>query len=89
MVQAGQYSSVYHYLKAVKAANSDEAGAVMAMMKKTPINDFFATNGQIRDDGRMIHDMYLAHVITSYSIHYTKLYDLGHVPFHQEAFEFR
>jgi len=62
MVQAGQYSSVYHYLKAVKAANSDEAGAVMAMMKKTPINDFFASNGQIRDDGRMIHDMYLAQV---------------------------
>jgi len=62
MVQAGQYSSVYHYLKAVKAANSDAAGAVMAMMKKTPINDFFATNGQIRDDGRMIHDMYLAQV---------------------------
>jgi branched-chain amino acid transport system substrate-binding protein len=62
MVQAGQYSSVYHYLKAVKAAGTDEAGAVMAMMKKTPINDFFATNGQIRDDGRMIHDMYLAQV---------------------------
>ncbi|QDF95212.1 ABC transporter permease [Azoarcus sp. DD4] len=62
MVQAGQYSSVLHYLKAVKAAGSDEAPKVMAQMKKTPINDFFAKNGQIREDGRMIHDMYLVQV---------------------------
>jgi branched-chain amino acid transport system substrate-binding protein len=62
MVQAGQYSSVLHYLRAVKAAGTDEAGKVMAQMKKMPINDFFAKNGQIRDDGRMIHDMYLVQV---------------------------
>ncbi|MDX1320089.1 MAG: ABC transporter substrate-binding protein, partial [Oceanospirillum sp.] len=62
MVQAGIYSSVNHYLNAVKAANSDASSAVMSQMKKTPINDFFATNGQIREDGRMIHDMYLAEV---------------------------
>ncbi len=62
MVQAGQYSSVLHYLRAVQAAGTDEAGKVMAQMKKTPINDFFARNGQIRDDGRMIHDMYLVQV---------------------------
>jgi len=62
MVQAGQYSSVLHYLKAVKAAGTDEAQKVMAQMKKTPVNDFFAKNGQIRDDGRMIHDMYLVQV---------------------------
>tara|TARA_R110001583_G_scaffold24563_1_gene89741 strand:- start:90174 stop:91388 length:1215 start_codon:yes stop_codon:yes gene_type:complete len=62
MVQAGQYSSVLHYLRAVKAAGTDEAGKVMAQMKKTPINDFFAKNGQIRDDGRMVHDMYLVQV---------------------------
>ncbi|MCK9258602.1 MAG: ABC transporter substrate-binding protein [Azoarcus sp.] len=62
MVQAGQYSSVLHYLRAVKAAGTDEAGKVMAQMKKTPINDFFAKNGQIREDGRMIHDMYLVQV---------------------------
>ena len=62
MVQAGQYSSVMHYLKAVKAAGTDDAGKVMAQMKATPINDFFATNGRIRDDGRMVHDMYLAQV---------------------------
>ncbi len=62
MVQAGQYSSVMHYLKAVKAVNSDDTQKVMAQMKKTPINDFFAKNGTIRDDGRMVHDMYLLQV---------------------------
>ncbi|MBK7235319.1 MAG: ABC transporter substrate-binding protein [Sterolibacteriaceae bacterium] len=62
MVQAGQYSSTMHYLKAVKATGSDDTAVVMAMMKKTPINDFFATKGQIRDDGRMVHDMYLLQV---------------------------
>jgi branched-chain amino acid transport system substrate-binding protein len=62
MVQAGQYSSVMHYLKAVKATNSDDTAKVMAQMKKTPINDFFAKNGRIRDDGRMVHDMYLLQV---------------------------
>lgn len=61
-IQAGQYSSVYHYLSAVKAVNSDDTQKVMAQMKKTPINDFFAKNGKIRDDGRMVHDMYLAQV---------------------------
>lgn len=62
MVQAGQYSSVLHYLRAVKAAGTDDTAKVMAQMKKTPISDFFAKNGQIRDDGRMIHDMYLVQV---------------------------
>ena len=62
MVQAGDYSAVYHYLKAVKAAGTDDTKAVMAKMKATPVNDFFAKNGKIRDDGRMVHDMYLAQV---------------------------
>jgi branched-chain amino acid transport system substrate-binding protein len=62
MSQAGLYSSVMHYLKAVQAAGTDETGAVMAKMKQTPINDFFATNGRIREDGRMVHDMYLMEV---------------------------
>lgn len=62
MVQAGQYSSIMHYLKAVKAANTDDTQKVMAQMKKTPVNDFFAKNGTIRDDGRMVHDMYLLQV---------------------------
>jgi branched-chain amino acid transport system substrate-binding protein len=62
MVHAGDYSATYHYLKAVKASGTDEATAVMAKMKATPINDFFAKNGKIRVDGRMVHDMYLAQV---------------------------
>ncbi len=62
MVQAGDYSMVYHYLTAVKAAGTDDTQAVMAKMKAIPINDFFAKNGKIRDDGRMVHDMYLAQV---------------------------
>ena len=62
MVQAGQYSSTMHYLKAVKATGTDDTAKVMAQMKKTPINDFFAKNGKIRDDGRMVHDMYLLQV---------------------------
>ena len=62
MVQAGEYSSIMHYLKAVKATGSDDTQKVMAAMKKTPVNDFFAKNGTIRDDGRMVHDMYLLQV---------------------------
>jgi branched-chain amino acid transport system substrate-binding protein len=57
--QAGVYSSTMHYLKAVQAAGTDETSAVMAKMKATPVNDFFAKDGKIREDGRMVHDMYL------------------------------
>jgi branched-chain amino acid transport system substrate-binding protein len=60
--QAGVYSSVGHYLKAVKAAGTTDAAAVMKLMKDTPINDMFAKNGRIREDGRMVHDMYLFEV---------------------------
>ncbi len=60
--QAGIYSSVGHYLKAVKAAGSTDSAAVMKIMKDTPINDMFAKNGKIREDGRMVHDMYLFEV---------------------------
>ena len=60
--QAGVYSSVTHYLKAVKAAGTTDAAAVMKIMKDTPINDFFAKQGRIREDGRMVHDMYLFEV---------------------------
>jgi len=62
MVQAGDYSSTMHYLKAVKAAGTDEAGAVIKKMKEMPINDFFAKNGRIRADGRHVHDFYLLQV---------------------------
>ncbi len=60
--QAGVYSSVLHYLKAVKAAGTTDAAAVMKLMKETPINDMFAKNGKIREDGRMVHDFYLFEV---------------------------
>jgi branched-chain amino acid transport system substrate-binding protein len=60
--QAGVYSSVTHYLQAVKAAGTTDSAAVMKIMKDTPINDFFAKGGRIREDGRMVHDMYLFEV---------------------------
>lgn len=59
MFQAGVYSAVTHYLKAVDATGSDEAKTVLAKMRETPVNDFFAKNGVIREDGRMVHDMLL------------------------------
>jgi branched-chain amino acid transport system substrate-binding protein len=60
MVQAGSYSATMHYLKSVAAAGTDDADAVAAKMRELEINDFFATKGKIRADGRMVHDMYLA-----------------------------
>jgi branched-chain amino acid transport system substrate-binding protein len=60
--QAGVYSSVLHYLKAVKAAGTTDSAPVMKIMKETPINDMFAKHGRIREDGRMVHDMYLFEV---------------------------
>jgi branched-chain amino acid transport system substrate-binding protein len=62
MSQAGNNSATMHYLQAVQAAGTDETGAVMAKMREMPINDFFAKNGHIREDGRMVHDMYLFRV---------------------------
>ncbi|MGP8120869.1 MAG: ABC transporter substrate-binding protein, partial [Xanthobacteraceae bacterium] len=57
MIQAGLYSATLHYLKAIEAIGTDEAPKVMAQMRATPVNDFFARNGKIRIDGRMVHDM--------------------------------
>ncbi len=62
MIQAGLYSATLHYLKAIEAIGTDEAPKVMAQMRATPVNDFFAKNGKIRIDGRMVHDMYLFEV---------------------------
>jgi branched-chain amino acid transport system substrate-binding protein len=64
MVQAGVYSAVTHYLNAIQEVGSDQAKAVVDQMKATPIHDFFAKNGQVREDGRMVHEMYLAQVKT-------------------------
>jgi branched-chain amino acid transport system substrate-binding protein len=58
-IQAGTYGAVMHYLKAVKAAGTDEAKAVLAEMRKMPINDFMTKNGTVRADGQVIRDMYL------------------------------
>ena len=64
MVHAGIYSSTLHYLNAIKAAKSDDTQKVRQQMIATPINDMFAKGGEIREDGRMVHDMYLAKVKT-------------------------
>ena len=64
MTHAGVYSSTIHYLNAVKETDSDESQVVRAKMIETPINDMFAKNGKLREDGRMVHDMYLAQVKT-------------------------
>lgn len=61
-VQAGAYSAVMNYLKAVQAVKTDDAAAVTKYLKSTPINDMFARNGKVRADGRMVHDLYLVQV---------------------------
>ncbi len=62
MGQASVYSGVHHYLTAIAAAGTDEAKAVMAKMREIPVNDFFAKNGHIREDGRLVHDVYLVQI---------------------------
>jgi branched-chain amino acid transport system substrate-binding protein len=61
-INAGIYSSVTNYLKSIQAAGTDDAQPVMTVLKKTPINDMYARNGRIREDGRMLFDMYLVQV---------------------------
>ena len=64
MAQAGVYSAVRHYIAAIAAAGTDEAKAVMAKMRELPVNDFYVKNGHLREDGRLVHDMYFAQVKT-------------------------
>jgi len=64
MLQAADYSSVAFYLNGVKATGTDDGDALMKWMKSNKINDFFAQGGYVREDGRMIHDMYLMQVKT-------------------------
>jgi branched-chain amino acid transport system substrate-binding protein len=64
MAQAAVYSAIRHYLTAIEAAGTDEAKAVMAKMREIPVNDFYAKNGRVREDGRMVHDMYFVQVKT-------------------------
>lgn len=64
MAHAAVYSSVRHYLKAIKAANTDEAQAVMAKMREIPVDDMYVRGGVLREDGRLLHPMYLVEVKT-------------------------
>ena len=60
--QAGVYSATTHYLKAVVAARTDATDAVAARMRATPVNDMFARNAMLREDGKLAHDFLLVTV---------------------------
>ena len=62
MVQAGVYSSVMHYLKAVEAAKTDDGSKVINQMKAMPTDDVLFGKGTIRKDGRKLHPAYLVEV---------------------------
>jgi branched-chain amino acid transport system substrate-binding protein len=62
MWQAGVYSSVMHYLKAIKAVGTDEPLQVAAKMREMPVEDFFSRNGRLREDNLMVHDLMLVEV---------------------------
>lgn len=62
MVHAGVYSSVMNYLKAAEEAQTTSGKVVIKTMRGMNINDFFARNAKLREDGRMVHDMYLVQV---------------------------
>jgi branched-chain amino acid transport system substrate-binding protein len=68
--QAGLYSSVMHYLQAVAKAGTDATEPVMQAIRAAPINDFFAQNGRIRQDGLMVHDMHLLQAKKPAESHY-------------------
>jgi branched-chain amino acid transport system substrate-binding protein len=61
-VHAADYSATLQYLKAVQAAGTDNSDAVMAILKKIPINDMYTKNSRIREDGMLVHDLYLFQV---------------------------
>ena len=69
MIQAGVYSAVRHYLAAVDGAQSVKAGAIMPEMRKQPVHDMFAERGILREDGVMVHDMYLMRAKTPAASH--------------------
>jgi branched-chain amino acid transport system substrate-binding protein len=60
--QAGVYGAVLHYLKAIEKAGTDDSLAVSKAMKELPVNDMFSDNFKIREDGRVVRDMYLLEV---------------------------
>ncbi len=62
MIQAGTYSAVMQYLKAIDKAGTDETEAVAKVLHEMPVDDIFAQGGTVGANGRMIHDMYLMEV---------------------------
>jgi branched-chain amino acid transport system substrate-binding protein len=82
MWQAGVYSSVIHYLKAIEATGTDDPLKVAAKMREMPVDDFFARNGHLREDGLMVHDLMLVQVKkpeeSKYPWDYYKI--LTHIP---------
>ena len=62
MNQAATYSATLHYLKAAQAAGTRDTRPVMAKMRETPVRDAFTDNGVLREDGRMVHSMFLFQV---------------------------
>jgi branched-chain amino acid transport system substrate-binding protein len=60
--QAETYSAVRHYLRGVIATGSKDAATVMAWMKANPLDDFYARGARLREDGRLIHPIYLLQV---------------------------
>jgi branched-chain amino acid transport system substrate-binding protein len=62
MIQAGVYSSIYNYLKAVEAVGTDDAAAVTQHLRSITINDPIIRNGKLRENGLLVHDMYLFQV---------------------------
>ena len=62
--QAAVYSAIRHYLRAIEAAGTDDAKPVMAKMREMPVDDFYARGGRLREDGRLLHDLYFVQVKT-------------------------
>ena len=64
MANAGSYGAVLHYLKAIKKAGTDDGPTVVKTMKEIPVEDFFTKDGKVREDGRVIRNMYVFQVKT-------------------------
>lgn len=63
-LQAGMYSATYHYLRAIKAAGTDDPTTVVAKMRELPIEDFMTHGGRVREDGRVMRDTFVLEVKT-------------------------
>jgi branched-chain amino acid transport system substrate-binding protein len=82
MWQAGVYSSVMDYLKAIEKIGTDEPLKVAEQMRARPVEDFFSRNGKLRSDGLMVHDLVLVQVKKPEESHYPWDYYqvLTHIP---------